>query len=100
VYRASDGNKCAIGCFIPDDIYHPEMENQGLYTLLNKWSGLSFYMPLYADGLDGLQRVHDGLAISQSTLGLDPRPVCINWIRENCVDAAASQSEVDNAIAD
>jgi hypothetical protein len=25
-YRASDGSKCAVGCLIPDELYHPYME--------------------------------------------------------------------------
>lgn len=28
-YRSADGNKCAIGCLIPDELYSPEFDSPG-----------------------------------------------------------------------
>jgi hypothetical protein len=28
VYRDADGRKCAAGCLIPDDVYHPGLEGE------------------------------------------------------------------------
>jgi len=29
-YRSPDGDKCAIGCLIPDELYTPELEGNGV----------------------------------------------------------------------
>ena len=29
MYRSPDGDKCAIGCLIPDELYTPELEGNG-----------------------------------------------------------------------
>jgi hypothetical protein len=33
-YRAPNGDKCAVGCLIPDDKYVPKMEGKGVDFLL------------------------------------------------------------------
>jgi hypothetical protein len=35
VYRADNGNKCAVGALIPDEMYNPNYENNTLIGLLN-----------------------------------------------------------------
>lgn len=60
MYRAPDGRRCAIGVFIPDDVYTPDMENKSVGTLIT-------YCPAVAEifaGVDqyllrALQSVHD-----------------------------------------
>lgn len=37
-YRAEDGSRCAVGILIPDENYHPDMENNGVGDLLNYWN--------------------------------------------------------------
>lgn len=59
-YRTADGLSCAIGCRIPDDVYHPGMEGRGVWRLIE-------YSPRVAElfahtdpgMLYGLQGVHD-----------------------------------------
>lgn len=80
VYRASDGNKCAVGCFIPDDIYHISLETRNLPY----FSGLEDFLPLEIFACILLQKTHDNCQIDMNT---DPRPACIKWIEENVEDA-------------
>jgi hypothetical protein len=34
LYRGPDGTKCAVGCLIPDDVYHRDMEKLSVEALL------------------------------------------------------------------
>jgi len=58
VYRAYSGDKCAVGCLIPDSEYEPQMESQSVKELV-----IRFKTPLYfAENLEfltELQKVHD-----------------------------------------
>lgn len=36
VYRAPNGDRCAVGCLIPDDLYSPDMEGLGVLILAAK----------------------------------------------------------------
>lgn len=40
VYRASNGDKCAIGCLIPDQFYSPEFEQLFLENLAERYPSL------------------------------------------------------------
>ena len=56
LYRAPDGNKCAVGCFIPDSVYVSSFENKFvgyIYIHIEK------YMPLSVCAMHHLQFVHD-----------------------------------------
>lgn len=55
-YRTASGLKCAVGCLIPDDQYHPSMEGTpvDLLGLL-----LPAYLCSHVNLLDALQTVHD-----------------------------------------
>ena len=61
-YRGDGGLKCAVGCLIPDGIYHEDIEGKNVKNLFNnfpdqmKASGLD---PKSADLLTDLQRIHD-----------------------------------------
>lgn len=79
-YKAPDGNRCAVGVFIPDN--HPA-ENHGgaVGHILDKYVDLRELMPLPADSLYILQGIHDCCRRG------DPRPLLINWINENVEDS-------------
>lgn len=32
-YRAGDGGMCAVGCLIPDELYTPEIEDNGVFLV-------------------------------------------------------------------
>jgi hypothetical protein len=60
VYRAPNGDKCAAGVIIPDDLYVPEMEGKAIYAALNECSHtpprwMIDNLPL----MEALQEVHD-----------------------------------------
>jgi hypothetical protein len=74
-YRGDNGNACAVGCFIPDDLYHPSMEGLSVVFLLKDFP-LAKSMPLQIEALDRLQHEHD------SAVG-DPREAMIDWVNKN-----------------
>ena len=62
LYRAPNGNKCAVGCLIDDDQYRDEIEGMGAddIPVLNAieasgWKGVSIHL------LDAMQNCHDTL---------------------------------------
>lgn len=72
VYREGS-NACAIGCFIPDELYNPQMDiscdyfiydykitgEVGVNALLKAYPDLKNYIPLSLEGLLKMQGVHD-----------------------------------------
>lgn len=84
-YRAGDGNRCAIGVFIPDG-HNGEMHNGRVDNLLTKYPDLRQNMPLEDDALDRLQLIHDKYYTPNDNLAGDPRPDLIEWINENVRD--------------
>lgn len=91
VYRAPDGNRCAMGVFIPDDLYDSKMECKNAHALTQRSSHYEIFKPLLAvlplgfEGMTDLQAVHDNDYIQDTE---DPRPRLIKWIEENVEDAA------------
>lgn len=77
VYRGEDGYKCAVGIFIPDDVYHDSCEGEVVGKLLIDFPGLATFMPLPTSALDQMQNIHDTCSDH------DPRPELIEWIEEN-----------------
>ena len=59
LYRGKQGTKCAVGLFIPDELYSLKMEHRSVNSLLNEFDLLKTYMPLYNDSMDNLQFIHD-----------------------------------------
>lgn len=59
VYRTADGNKCAVGCLIPDEKYDPSFEGQSVYEpkVLAATGLAREFLPL----LSSLQTAHDDL---------------------------------------
>jgi hypothetical protein len=64
-YRGPNSLKCAVGCFIADDEYDPNMECKGWYALTHNYDDL-LVKPEYNlreahyDLLKRLQTIHDG----------------------------------------
>lgn len=54
LYRGPKGKKCALGLFIPDDLYNKNMEFGGI-DIVN----LRKFFPLGVEGCYELQNVHD-----------------------------------------
>ncbi len=75
VYRALDSNKCAVGVFIPDSLYHTSFEESSIQAL---WPKLSDVMPLNLAGMQRLQRIHDSCGLLR-----DPRLLLVEWITAN-----------------
>lgn len=68
-YRDSKGNRCAVGLFIDDADYHPDMENASVGILVQKGripSALLAHLPLLRD----LQRAHDPLGTSRTSVSV------------------------------
>lgn len=58
-YRNPDGNKCLVGCFIPDDKYDELMESKTVdLDFLEKYN-LKVNMPLRTNIMERLQKFHD-----------------------------------------
>lgn len=59
LYRSSDGNRCAVGCFIPDG--HEALNaKMGALILPHNYPELRDYMPFSPnDGLCEFQNAHD-----------------------------------------
>lgn len=64
-YRTSDGNKCAIGACIPDELYHPNMDAGAGMTILDLQKQFpevykaTFSQDVSFDFLNTLQSIHD-----------------------------------------
>lgn len=60
VYRSEDGNKCAIGCLIPDELYNPSFENLGVVALCERSEVIrTLFKEVSIDMLRDLQFAHD-----------------------------------------
>jgi hypothetical protein len=80
VYLTHDGNKCAVGCFIPDG--HPaQRSNDVAYGLIHGFPDLAASMPLAVDGLSYMQSQHD-----YCPPDADVRDVLCAWIEANVSD--------------
>jgi len=77
-YRGIDGNACAAGCFIPNELYSIRMENILIDALIVNFPVLSSHMPLGIKGMRLLQAVHD-----RCKLDVDVRKLLIDWINAN-----------------
>ena len=60
LYRAEDGGRCAVGYFIPDDVYSVSMEGKSVSSLWDTWHDvLPAWMGDNIELLTDLQNVHD-----------------------------------------
>lgn len=89
VYRGEHGAACAVGCRIPDRVYTPDMEDKGVYLLVEEHGHvLPPEIAEYEDMFSDLQDAHDNyyrgdtnrlkerLKATASMYGLTP-PTCI-----------------------
>jgi hypothetical protein len=68
LYRDAEGNRCPVGCLIPDYLYKPEMESKLLLELLNSNlipTGLAAELYAHRNLLLLLQDTHDNKPIHE-----------------------------------
>ena len=85
-YKDENGNRCAIGCFIPDE--HNGLGFQGgVGDLLKNYPDLKLYMPLDdIMGLESFQVAHDesySYGQDKTKIGLPVYPRIVEWLEEN-----------------
>jgi hypothetical protein len=79
-YLTADGNRCAVGCFIPDG--HEGAHLRGAVDdLLYSYPDLKDKMPLSPSDMWSFQRVHDSIRAP-----VDMHVVLETWIDANVVD--------------
>ena len=82
-YRTDEGLKCAIGCFIPDAKYTPEMDTGNIN--LDQVLTLADLIPLASEHmllLRNLQRAHDSNNVD-ATIWLEKLRVNLKWVASN-----------------
>ena len=85
VYLAPDGNKCAVGLFIPDG--HDGLTYKGsIYELLKACPDLYTYMPLNVGGMDTLQLTHDGDNEVYEGSRFTCKAAMIDWVEKHVED--------------
>ena len=106
VYKAGNGDKCAIGCLIPDEEYKPSFETQPIGTILDEiptlkdanlrllqtlqhlhdssffWNWYS-YNPNHSFSIDGIKKIQDiahayNLKIPEAYVHTSPIEECAN----------------------
>jgi hypothetical protein len=73
-YRAPSGNACAVGVFIPDKLYSPELEGTGVWS--SAFVELKPFFPLTLPEMLELQVAHDRECLDKE----DPRPYLCAWV--------------------
>lgn len=76
MYRAPNGDRCAVGCIIPDEQYKPDMEGVGATALLPRVPSLSALDPLM---LLRCQVFHDVTTWTRGDVG----PRLVHVLREH-----------------
>lgn len=77
VYRAENGNRCAIGMFIPNN--HKGLGFEGLASeLLETFPSLAKRMPLSVKALDKFQESHDSPMNRKNA-----KQAMISWVKKN-----------------
>ena len=60
MYRTDDGNKCAIGCLIPDELYSEAMERSTVGAIIEGFPQIKkFFEDCNPKFLERMQSVHD-----------------------------------------
>lgn len=80
LYRGLDGKKCAVGLFIPDELYNPAFENCSYFAITRKTQHLLKFMPMDGESMDAFQFIHDSSKIETS------KEEILKWIDTNIVD--------------
>lgn len=88
VYENSEGNHCAVGCFIPWN--HEGMKLEGnVKTLLQYYPVLKKCMPLEVAAMEELQEIHDYTGFGKKTIPSkyayidDVRERMLAWVEDN-----------------
>jgi len=77
-YETRDGNRCAVGCFIPED--HIGLSFVGVVRgLVQNYPDLKDSMPLGITAMSKLQRVHDDTVGQSKSL----RTRLTGWVNDN-----------------
>lgn len=77
LYRGLNGNKCAVGCFIPDGRYCESFESGDLSDVLQEIEA-----PLDYIGMVRMQRRHDSRRVENENENI-AIALC-QWIDDNC----------------
>lgn len=64
-YRTPEGRKCAIGIFIPDDLYYEGLEGRTAITVLDEIGESIGLDPMDTNFLVDLQRCHDKSSLAK-----------------------------------
>lgn len=80
LYRGLDGKKCAVGLFIPDELYNPAFENRSFFWITMNAPDLLNFMPMDAESMNALQWAHDKSKIETSKAQI------LKWIDTNIKD--------------
>ena len=86
-YRTTDGLMCAVGCFIPDELYDPGIEGR---TVSKEWS-LDTVSPWCL--LRDLQCIHD--ANSPDTWPAELDELAAKWLTSYGIDLKKEQAEAE-----
>jgi hypothetical protein len=82
-YETSDGNRCFIGCFIPDAIREARWSDGPVVHLLNEFPALWNVMPFESDrALQDFQQLHDIYFQEADVVPEDIREVVKPWLDE------------------
>ena len=85
-YRGENGDKCAVGLFIPDNLYTEDMDNGDKFQntdvlhILERYPELNNYLPLESEALMDFQKIHDKSFSSSTKLEL------LDWIETKVQD--------------
>lgn len=83
-YRGDNETKCAVGMFIPDDLYSDTMEGYTLEALLRNFPKVSEGLPLPMEDMQVLQKIHDERDPAETTEQI--LTAMINYIKKTVVN--------------
>lgn len=88
-YRLQTGAKCAVGLFIPDNLYSSSMEGYSVSTI-SKEHSIAAAMPLPEEALRSMQAVHDVTAGQYRRCEVvedDVKHAVLTWVNKNVKEA-------------
>lgn len=81
-YLTENGNRCAVGCFLLEEIAR-KYTTYSVYYVSAKSPKVRTLLPLRMNGLSGLQKTHDSY---DETSNFTLHETLINWIENNVED--------------
>jgi hypothetical protein len=83
LYLTADGNKCFIGCFIPEG-HESQKDTGAVLSVMGRYPELIPYMPIQEpDGLRKFQYAHDDTEPTCERGAPDLYTEAENWLRRN-----------------